>query len=127
MTTTLITGADGHVGRALATRLIDGDEGELLLLVRAGDEEEKQRKRDRLGALTGNPNCRILFADLRDPDAFAAVDGADVDTIFHCAARIDFNVDRASAVAVNVEGTARTLDFAARCGRLRRFALVSFI
>jgi thioester reductase-like protein len=127
VTTTLITGGDGHIGRALARRLLDNSDGDLLLFVRAANADEWQYKRERLGTLAADPRCRIHLGDLHDDEPFATVDTSAITTIFHCAARIDFNVDRASAIATNVDGTDKTLAFAARCNKLRRFGLVSSI
>ncbi|MDZ7769629.1 MAG: SDR family oxidoreductase [Woeseiaceae bacterium] len=125
MTTTLITGGDGHIGRALARRLLDNGDSKLLLFVRAANADEWKCKRDRLGTLASDPRCRVHLGDLLDDEPFATVDTSDITAIFHCAARIDFNVERASAVAVNIDGTEKTLAFAARCDKLRRFGLVS--
>lgn len=127
MTTTLITGADGHVGRAVAHRLLQDEWARLILFVRAGDPATRQRKRERLGALADHPRCRVHVGDLRSARPFAGLDAGHIDGILHCAAAIAFNVDRETATAVNIEGTRKTLDFAERCGRLRRFGLLSSI
>ncbi len=127
MTTTLITGADGHVGRALARRLLRNDDARLLLFVRAADQEEREAKIGKLGSLASHPRCRMHFGDLRAAQPFDGIAAGDIDGILHCAAVIDFNVDRETAAAVNIEGTRKTLDFAERCARLRRFGLLSSI
>ena len=127
MNTTLITGADGYVGRALGHRLLEVSDHTLILYVRAADAGEQLAKRRKLGALAVNPRCRIVFGDLREQAPFASLDTNDVTAILHCAAAIDFTVDRPTATAVNILGTRKVLDFAERCTRLRRFGLVSTI
>ena len=118
MTVTLITGADGHVGKALANSLLGHSNDELLLFVR-GD------KCGKLGALAENKRCRIIQGDLRDAQPFSAVDGNQVTGILHCAAVTNFAVDRKTAQDVNVDGTEKLIRFADDCPQLRRFGLVS--
>jgi nucleoside-diphosphate-sugar epimerase len=125
MNAVLITGADGHVGRALARRLLEVSDGTLLLYVRAADAGERRAKRQKLGSLALNPRCRIVFGDLRERAPFTSVNPDEVTGILHCAAAIDFAVDRPTATAINIEGTEKALAFAGRCSRLRRFGLVS--
>jgi nucleoside-diphosphate-sugar epimerase len=127
MNATLITGADGHVGRALANRLLESSDDALVLVVRATGVDEQRAKRQKLGALAVHPRCRVVFGDLRAPDPFEALGPDDVSAILHCAAVTSFTVDRSTATDVNVLGTEKALAFAARCTRLRRFGLVSTI
>lgn len=112
--TTLITGADGYLGRHLAAALKDDD---LILAVRAADPAELARKRERL-----SPNV-VVPLDVRHP-----VDGIDprrITRIIHTAAVIRFDVDRDTAQSINVDGTARLLAFAKTCPRLDRFVQLS--
>ena len=127
MTTTLITGADGHVGRLMARWLLDHSDDELALFVRARDAASRDLKVRRLGNLAHSARCRLEFGDLRDDEPFRNIDARDVSGILHAAAITEFSIDRARARAVNVHGTARVLDFARRCRKLRRFGLVSTI
>jgi nucleoside-diphosphate-sugar epimerase len=127
MNVTLITGADGHVGGAVARWLLERSGDELLLFVRAAGGDEQRVKRERLGALGVEPRCRVVFGDLRAGAPFAGVEPDGVTGILHCAAVTGFTVDRATATEVNVLGTAKVLEFAGRCTRLRRFGLVSTI
>ena len=127
MNATLVTGADGHVGRALARHLLERSDDALVLFVRAAGVDEQRVKRQKLGALAVHPRCRVVFGDLRAPDPFEAVDPDEVSAILHCAAVTSFTVDRATATEVNVIGTKKALEFAACCTRLRRFGLVSTI
>ena len=118
--TTLITGADGYLGRRIAAAL-PGEE--LILAVRCADATELARKRARLGA----DGRRVAMApvDLRDPDPLAKVDPRRITRIIHAAAVTRFDVDRDTARRVNVTGTARIREFAERCGRLGRLVLLS--
>jgi nucleoside-diphosphate-sugar epimerase len=118
MSVTLITGADGHVGTALANWLLEHSEDELLLFVRG-------EKRERLGALVDDARCRVIQGDLRDVEPFAGANADEVTGILHCAAVTNFGVDRDTAWAVNIAGTAKLVEFADSCPRLRRFGLVS--
>lgn len=118
MNVTLITGADGHVGKASANWLLGNSDHELLLYVRG-------EKRKKLGTLADDPRCHIVGGDLRDAEPFAGVDGRVVTGILHCAAVTDFGVDRETARAVNIDGTDKLIRFASTCPRLARFGLVS--
>lgn len=100
---TLITGADGYLGRRLAAALADRGE-ELVLTVRTA------------GAVR---------ADLRDPAAFDAVDPDRITRIVHTAAITRFDVTAEDARQVNVDGTRRVLELAARCPNLRRLVFLS--
>jgi len=122
---TLITGADGHVGKALARWLIANSGEELVLFVRAGDSGERAAKLARLGELAEAPRCRVVFGDLSSDEPFASVSSAGITDIIHAAAVTDFAVEKETARAVNVNGTARLVEFAGRCKSLRRFGLVS--
>jgi nucleoside-diphosphate-sugar epimerase len=110
MNVTLITGADGHVGKAFGNWLLGNSDHELLLYVRT---------------LADDPRCDIVSGDLRDVEPFAGVDGKGVTGILHCAAVTNFGVDRETARAVNIVGTEKLIRFASSCPRLARFGLVS--
>jgi nucleoside-diphosphate-sugar epimerase len=98
--TTLITGANGYLGRRIAAAL-PGEE--LLLAARDG-------------------HARV---DLRDESPFANVDPRRITCIIHTAAVTRFDVDRDTAREVNVAGTAKLRRFAERCDRLERLVLLS--
>lgn len=117
--TTLITGADGYLGRRIVAAL----RGEnLILAVRCADQAELDRKRARLALVTDAP---VVPVDLRDADPFAHVDPRSVTRIVHAAAVIRFDVTRDTADRVNASGTARVREFAERCDRLDRLMLLS--
>jgi nucleoside-diphosphate-sugar epimerase len=123
--TTLITGADGYLGRRIAAALDD----DLILAVRAADATELAAKRARLGlpadAGADAGNAAVVPVDLRDPTALTRLDPRPVTRIVHAAAITRFNVDRDTARRVNVDGTARVREFAARCPDLQRIAVLS--
>lgn len=125
MRTILITGADGHVGKALASWLIERSDSALVLYVRARGRDEEHKKRQALGSLAHSPRCRIVYSDLRDASPFSDVVASDIDAIVHAAAVTSFAVEQGVAESVNVEGTQKLLEFARSCRGLQRFVLVS--
>ncbi|NUT22762.1 MAG: NAD-dependent epimerase/dehydratase family protein [Hamadaea sp.] len=120
--TTLITGADGYLGRRIATALLGSDD--LVLGVRAADNAELNRKRAALAHLS-HLGHQVVPVDLRDDDPFAYVDPGRITRIVHAAALIRFDLERADAEQVNVTGTARVREFAERCDRLDRLMFLS--
>ena len=126
--TTLITGADGYVGRRLAAALLEDGDDDLVLAMRAGDTAEFAGKRSALEReLPSAALDRISFtaADLRSGGALDQIDRQAVTRIVHAAAVTRFNVEWDVARSVNVEGTARLVEFAGTCPKLRRLAYVS--
>jgi nucleoside-diphosphate-sugar epimerase len=117
--TTLITGADGYLGRRIAAALAGED---LILTVRATDAAELARKRARLDA---DSQTSMVPVDLRDRDPLAELDPRRITRIIHTAAVTRFDVDRDTARHVNVAGTARVREFAEHCGQLERLVLLS--
>ena len=128
--TTLITGADGYVGRMIAARLAACSDDHLVLAVRAADPAELAAKRAALGAfLAGMAPRQVTIApvDLRHDAGLDEVAGEVVSTIVHCAAVTRFGVDHDTANSVNVAGTMRVCEFARRCDRLSRLLLLSTV
>jgi len=96
----LVTGAAGYLGGRIAAALAGGTHGPVVALDRAG-------------------------ADLTVPGALDAIDAAGITTVVHAAAVTRFGVDKPTAEAVNVRGTARVVEFARRCPELKRFVYLS--
>ncbi|MEV4416883.1 SDR family oxidoreductase [Catellatospora sp. NPDC049609] len=125
---TLITGADGYLGRRVVSALLASTDDEFVLAVRAADRAELAAKHDRLDADLGPAalgRVTVVGADLTRDDALAGVDPGRVASIVHAAAVTRFNVDRETAQRVNVDGTVRLARFARRCPDLHRFTLLS--
>jgi nucleoside-diphosphate-sugar epimerase len=120
--TTLITGADGYLGRRIAAALA-GDQ--LILTVRAGDAAALARKRAVLARVLPAGRFTVVPADLRDPAALATVDSGRITRIVHAAAVTRFSVDRDTAASVNLAGTARVRALAERCPNLDRLLVLS--
>jgi thioester reductase-like protein len=136
--TVFLTGATGFLGMEVLARLLEEGDREILALIRASDDaaaeqrlddvlsklwEDPSQYRNRVTAVRGDVTAPGLgLGDRRDE--WAARTGA----VLHCAASISFDLPLAEARAINVDGTARVLDFAvdaqARDG-LERFLHVS--
>jgi nucleoside-diphosphate-sugar epimerase len=126
--TTLIIGADSYIGRRVAAAVLASGDDSLILTVRAGHPGEFSVKRDRLAAELGpEAHNRITYivADLRSDDALCNVPTGKVTRIMHAAAITRLGVEADVVRRVNVDGTRRVLDLAARCENLERFALLS--
>ena len=120
----LVTGADGHIGRAVAAWLLTSSDFELLLAVRPGERGLHEKIRS-LGKLATHSRCTVVPVDLRDAQPFLAIPAQSIEGILHCAAITRFSVDRGRARAVNIDGTRKLLELAETCPRLRRVALIS--
>lgn len=124
---TLVTGAGGYLGQRIARRLLDTTDDEVVLWIHAGDRATAQAKRAPLQEKVAAHGDRVSWAwgALESEDPFGDVPRAQIGAIVHTAAIYRFNVDADTARAVNVEGTAKLLDFAGRCPGLQSFSQVS--
>lgn len=129
MNAVLVTGADGYLGSRIAKAYAARAGRPVIAWLRAADEGEFQLKRARLMAGIGADarEVRCSYGDLRDADPFRAVNANDVGTIVHAAAVTRFNVERDVARQVNLEGTAKLLDFAGRCRALEAVGVLSTV
>lgn len=135
MSTTLLTGATGMVGRELLVRLAARDTTErLMCLVRPGrDGTPPQSRIDALlREAGGRPDPHRVIAiegDVTAPEL--GLGPAErrtltaVDRILHCAASVSFTLPIERARAINVTGTERLLALARTLPRLERFDAIS--
>ncbi|MEB3196338.1 MAG: SDR family oxidoreductase [Candidatus Sericytochromatia bacterium] len=126
MNRTLITGAGGHIGLAVAQRLV-AEERPVLLFLHAETRDEAAAKQARIEPLFDGHGGLVRFAagTMRDERPFAEVDRDEVSQVLHTASIIRFNVEAADADAVNVAGARKAIAFARSCPRIEAFSLVS--
>lgn len=129
MNAILITGADGYLGSRIARAYAVRAQRPVIAWLRAANESEFHLKRTGLmaGIGAGARMVRCCFGDLRDADPFRAVDANEIGAIVHAAAVTRFNVERDVARQVNLEGTAKLLDFAGRCPALEAVGVLSTV
>jgi thioester reductase-like protein len=135
----LLTGATGFLGMDALARLIERDRDDVVVLVRASDDEAARARLDGVLARlydelpAGAARVSVVRGDLLEPglglsDADHSRLVASVDRIVHCAASISFDLPLADAREVNVRGVERVIELAreiAAGGSLRRFVHVS--
>ncbi|MGH2865034.1 MAG: SDR family oxidoreductase, partial [Solirubrobacteraceae bacterium] len=134
----LLTGATGFLGMDALARLIERDRDDVVVLVRASDEQAARARLDGvLARLYDEPpaaaRVSVVRGDLLEPGlGLTAADRArlvaSVDRIVHCAASISFELPLEQAREVNVRGVERVLELArgiAAGGSLRRLVHVS--
>ncbi|WCB96303.1 nucleotide-sugar epimerase [Baekduia alba] len=136
MSRLLLTGATGFLGGELLVRLIERTDRDIVALIRADDADAAQARLDATLATLLPPEAivpgrvRAVAAHLDQPglgldepalDALAA----EIDTVVHCAASVQFTLPYDEAYAINVGGTRAMLDLAARAPGLERFVHVS--
>ena len=118
MTTYLVTGGTGFVGRHLLERLLRRPDAEVHALVRAGSRDRLQRIAD---GLPGGDRLHPVVGDLRaerlgvSDDDVTRLTGK-VDHVVHLAAIYDMTAGDEENVELNVGGTRRALDLARAVG-----------
>jgi thioester reductase-like protein len=136
--TVFLTGATGFLGMEVLARLLEAGDREVLALIRAADDAAAEQRleqvlstlwidpapyRDRVRAVRGDVTQPHLgLGDRRSELAEAT------HAVLHCAASISFDLPLDEARAINVDGTARVLEFAVEAqgrGGLERFLHVS--
>ncbi len=128
MTTYLVTGGTGFLGRHLLSRLVRRPGARVHVLVREASLTRLQRQAARLAGpgtvhpLVGDARADLLGLDGSALDALAGT----VDHVVHLAALYDMTADAADNEDLNVGGTRRALAVAARVGA-RTFHHVSSI
>lgn len=135
----LITGATGFIGIEVLARFLERDGRQVYALVRARDDEEAERRlsatlRGFFGAEDPFPGrVQAIAADIERPglglDRMRRDELAEeVTDIVHSAASVSFTLPLERSREINVDGTARMLEFAGLCrqrGGLQRFSYVS--
>jgi thioester reductase-like protein len=130
MPSIFFTGFPGFLGVELLPRVLErADDHDAVCLVQSKFAGLARQRADEIAArhpaLQGR--IRIVEGDITHPK-LGLGNGAhtrDVTEIYHLAAVYDLSVARDLAMRVNVDGTRHVLDFAERCGSLRRFQYVS--
>lgn len=125
----VITGADGYLGLLLARRFLAATAMPVLLWVRARDADAFRLKQQQLMPHVGHFGARVTYGwgDLTHDQPFASIDPTDVRRIIHSAAVTRFTIDTATARQVNVDGTAKLLQFASACPALESVGILSTI
>jgi thioester reductase-like protein len=128
---TLLTGATGFVGGEVLARLLEDTDREVVALVRGPDGAGRLRavlarldlegEAGRVQAVEGDVTEPEMGLDAAAGDALAAR----LDAVVHCAASVSFALALPESRAINVEGTRRVLELAARAPSLERFVHVS--
>jgi thioester reductase-like protein len=134
-----LTGATGFLGMEVLARLLERGDREVIVLVRARDNEAAAERIDGvLAQLWRDPapyrkRVRAVAGDVTS-DGLGIAAGErttlaeEIGAIMHCAASISFDMPIEEARAINVEGTREVIGFARECkslGRLERFVHVS--
>jgi thioester reductase-like protein len=135
----LLTGATGFLGMELLVRLLERDGADVLVLVRARDDEAAaERLRELFARLYERPppaaeRVRAIAGDVTQPGL--GLGGAArrealtrTTSVIHCAASIAFDLPLAEARAINAGGASHIVAFAREldaAGRLRRVVHVS--
>lgn len=124
---TLITGAGGYLGGLLARRLVHNFGEPVVLWIHADNAAQAEAKIAPLRAAYAGHEALVTWAwgALEAEDPFAQIAPDDIRAIIHCAAVYRFNVAEEVARQVNVEGTRKVLDLAARCPQLEHVSVLS--
>ncbi|MEB3188606.1 MAG: SDR family oxidoreductase [bacterium] len=124
---TLITGAGGYLGGLIARRLVHDLEQPVHLWIHADSEEQAEVKIARLRPeFAGREELVTWGWGALEADApFGRVQVGDIGAIVHTAAIYRFNVTEDVAQRVNVEGTRKVMELAARCPGLDHVSLLS--
>ncbi|MGD0455430.1 MAG: SDR family oxidoreductase [Solirubrobacteraceae bacterium] len=135
----LLTGATGFLGMDALARLLEREDEQIAVLVRAKDDDgARDRLREVLARLydespAAATRVRAVRGDLLEAGLGLSLRDRDwlvgsVDRIVHCAASISFELPLEEAREINVRGVERVIELAreiAAGGRLRRVVHVS--
>ncbi|GAA4397742.1 SDR family oxidoreductase [Tsukamurella soli] len=113
MSTYLVTGATGFLGRFIVPLILERDERAVVYaLVRPASVGKLDAWRSRWGSDRVVP----VLGDLAEPDLGLAADPPRVDRVLHLGAIYDMAADAASQERVNVAGTRAVIDLTIRLG-----------
>ena len=110
-----VTGATGFIGKRLVKKLLERKGAVVHFLIRKESEDKVAGLREFWGASAAR--VKPVFGDLTAKKLGASADAikqlkGQVDHFYHLAAVYDLGADAESQVAVNIDGTRNTLDFA---------------
>ena len=125
MSSIFFTGFPGFLGSELLPRVVLRTDHDAVCLVQPKFREMAEARARQLEALHPALANRIQLVEGDLTEALDHVAAEDVREIYHLAAVYDLAVPRELAMRVNVTGTRRVLDLAARAGRLERLHYVS--
>ncbi len=120
----LITGAAGYFGGVVARHYLMQTDHELLLHARGWNPiQQDQLLRD----VGSGASRRVTWSSssLEDEAPLSGLPAQDIERIVHTAAITNFNVERPRALAVNIEGTRKVLEFARSCPQLQNIGIIS--
>ncbi len=110
-----VTGATGFIGKRLVKKLLERKGAVVYFLIRQESEGKVKALREYWGAST----ARVIpvFGDLTSKKLGVAADQikalkGQIDHFYHLAAVYDLSADAESQVAVNIDGTRNTVEFA---------------
>jgi NAD(P)-dependent dehydrogenase (short-subunit alcohol dehydrogenase family) len=112
VTTYLVTGGTGFIGRHLLARLLERDDARVIALVRERSVSRLARYGDRVEPLVGDLTEPLLGVTDADRDRLRG----SVDHFVHLAAIYNMTADEATNRAANVDGTTEALLLAADLG-----------
>ncbi|TWO67909.1 SDR family oxidoreductase [Caenimonas sedimenti] len=110
-----VTGATGFIGKRLVKKLLQRKGAVVYFLLRAESESKVAALREYWGA--NGSKAYPVFGDLTSKKLGVAAEEikklkGQVDHFYHLAAVYDLSADEESQVAVNIDGTRNTVDFA---------------
>lgn len=114
-----VTGATGFIGKRLVGKLLQRKGAVVHFLIRKESEGKVAALREQWGV--GPARAVPVFGDLTEKKLGVSADDVkalkgQIDHFYHLAAVYDLGADEESQVAVNIEGTRHTLDFAKAIG-----------
>ena len=130
----ILTGATGVVGMELLARLVERGDRDVVVLLRAQDRADAQRRLDatlaRLWDVPPPTRVTAMPADVTQPAlGLSRADRREIrssaDRIVHCAAAVGFDQTLPDALAINALGTQRVLELANDLDTLDRVVHVS--